>query len=240
MASFLLIGTMNLYLVQRADLESIAGPKHGRRAVFLDDCRTQPVESGLQCVAVKDLRVYPTTSATEIGLPRVQLFGRDGGAWETCDVRTFQAREGRKVKRLKFRWCFGVRMAIAPPVIVFESVANRRRVFQSGDRHFYIVPLTTVAHLSVTLEKNVTGSELGFESFERLFSQRAEDFAEGADGFVVEQADKSLRRVDPGIGEQHADGREVTRLGWDHHGWDRQLMGQRASVERSAATITDD
>src|SRR5262249_61468794 len=96
MANFLLIGTMNPYLVQRADLESIAGPKHGRRAVFLDDCRTQPVESGLQCVAVKDLRVYPTTSATEIGLPRVQLFGRDGGAGETWDGRTFQSAGARR------------------------------------------------------------------------------------------------------------------------------------------------
>src|SRR5262249_21173185 len=103
MASFLLIGTMNLYLVQRGNLELITGPKHCRRAVFLDDRRTQPVESGLQCVAVKDLRVYPTTSATEIGLPRVQLFGRDGGAWYTSDVRAVQAREGRTVARLQFR-----------------------------------------------------------------------------------------------------------------------------------------
>src|SRR5215510_13575117 len=192
MANFLLIGTMNPYLVQRTDFESIAGPKHCRRAVFLDNCRTEPIESGLQCVSVINLRIYPATSATEIDLPCVRLFGRDGRARQTCDVRPFQAREGRKVKRLKFRRCFGVRMTIAPPVIVFESVANRRRVFQSGDRHFYIVPLTTVAHLGVTLEKNVTGSELGFESFERLFFHRAEDFAEGADGFVVEQADKSL------------------------------------------------
>src|SRR5262249_17298825 len=117
---------------------------------------------------------------------------------------------------------------------------NRRRVFQFRDRHFYVVPLTTVAHLSVTLEKNVTGSEFGFESFERLFFHRAEDFAEGADGFVVEQADKSLGCVDPGISEQHADSREVTRLWWDHHGWDRQLMGQRAGVEWPAAAITEE
>src|SRR5215468_1616933 len=125
MANFLLIGTMNPYLVQRADLESITGPKHCRRAVFLDDRGTQPVESGLQCVAVKDLRIYPATSATEIDLPCMRLFGCDRRARQARDGRTFQAREGRKVKRLKFRRCFGVRMAIAPPVIVFESVANR-------------------------------------------------------------------------------------------------------------------
>src|SRR5215471_16487214 len=118
-------GAIYPYLVQRADLESIAGPKHCRRAVFLDDCRTQPVESGLQCVSVIDLRIYPATSATEIDLPCMRLFGCDRRTRQTCDVWTFQARESRKVKRLKFRRCFGVRMAIAPPVIVFESVANR-------------------------------------------------------------------------------------------------------------------
>src|SRR5215813_11628255 len=42
------------------------------------------------------------------------------------------------------------------------------------------------------------------------------------------------------MGEQHTDGREVTRLGWDHYGRDRQLMGQRASVERSAAAIAEE
>src|SRR4029434_1733107 len=127
MADFLLLGAMNSYLVQRADLESITGPKHCRRAVFLDDRRTQPVESGLQCVAVEDLRIDPATNATKIDLSRVRLFGRDGWARQACDVRTFQAREGRKVKRLKFRRCFSVRMPVAPPVIVFESVADRRR-----------------------------------------------------------------------------------------------------------------
>src|SRR5262245_33058481 len=125
MANFLLIGTMNPYLVQRADFESIAGPKHGRRAVFLDDCRTQPIESGLHGVSVIDLRIYPATSATKINLPCMRLFGCDRRARQACDVRTFQAREGRKVKRLKFCRCFVVRMAVAPPVIVFESVANR-------------------------------------------------------------------------------------------------------------------
>src|SRR5262249_21169966 len=135
--------------------------------------------------------IYPVTSATEIDLPCVRQFGGDGRTRQACDVRTFQPREGRKVKRLKFRRCFGVRMAIAPPVIVFESVADRRRVFQSGDRHFYIVPLPTVAHFSMTLEKNLAGAEFRYESFERLLLHRAEDFAEGADGFVVERADKS-------------------------------------------------
>ena len=96
------------------------------------------------------------------------------------------------MERLKFGRCLGVGMAVAPPIIVFEGIADGRRVFQSGDRDFYIVPLTAVAHLGVALEKNVAGSEFGCESFERIFFHRAEDFAEGADGIVIEQTDEGL------------------------------------------------
>ena len=102
------------------------------------------------------------------------------------------------------------------------------------------MPLAAVTHLSVALEKNVPDSEFGFESFERFFFHHAEDFTEGADGIVIKQTDEGLRRIDSGIGEQHADCREITRLRWNDHGWNRQLMRQRAGMERSAAAITEE
>lgn len=96
------------------------------------------------------------------------------------------------MERLKFGRCLGIGMAVAPPVVVFEGVANGRRVFQSGDWDFYVVPLTAVAHLSVTLEKNVAGPEFGFEGFERFFFHRTEDFTEDTDGILIEQTDEGF------------------------------------------------
>ncbi len=96
------------------------------------------------------------------------------------------------MERLKFGRCFGVGMAVAPPIVVFEGVADGWCFLQSEDRNFYVVPLAAVTHLSMALEKNVAGSEFGCESFERVFFHRAEDFAEGTDGIVIEQTDEGF------------------------------------------------
>ena len=52
---------------------------------------------------------------------------------------------------------------------------------------------------------------------------------------VVEVADHGARDIEPGIGEQHADGREIARLGRHDHGADFELAGERRGVERPAA-----
>ena len=183
---------MNPNFVQRADLKSIAGPDHRRRAVFLDDRRTQLVEAGFQCVAVKDLRIYPATSATEIDSPFMRGLRPDSCARQAPYVRPLEAGESGKMKRLKFGRCLGIGMAVAPPVIVFECVADGHRVFQSRDRDFYVVSLAAVTHLSVALEKNVAGAEFGFEGCEQISFHRAEDFGEGADGIVIKQPDEGF------------------------------------------------
>src|SRR5215468_10841725 len=103
---------MNTDLVQRTDLESIAWPDYRCRAVFFYDSRTEPGETGFQCVAVKDLHIYPAAGAAKIDLPHARRLRSQGSARQTPYVRAFQARERRKMKRLKFRRRLGVGVAI--------------------------------------------------------------------------------------------------------------------------------
>src|SRR2546428_2837614 len=114
---FLTTRAMNPNLVQRAVLKTVARPDQSCGTVFLDDRWTNPVETGMQCVAVKDLRIYPAASAAKIDLPRVRRLCPDGSARQAPDVRPFEARESRKMERLKFGRRLGIGMAVAPTVI---------------------------------------------------------------------------------------------------------------------------
>src|SRR5204863_10174 len=150
---------LNPNLMQCADLKSIPWPHHRCRAVFFYYCRTCGAKTRLQRIAMIDLRVDPTTRVADIHASRVRRCCVDRGARQTRDFRLLQARECRQVERLKFRGRFGVGMTVAPLVVALKGRANLFGVFQTGHRHFDVMPLAAVTHLGMMLEEHVAGAE---------------------------------------------------------------------------------
>ena len=109
---------------------------------------------------MKNRRVEPAAGVADVNFSR--LFSRRWrrGARQARDIGLLQAREGRKMQRLKLRWRLGVGVAVAPFVIALEGGADFLGVFQSRHRDFDVMTLAAVTHLGVALEEYLAGAKL--------------------------------------------------------------------------------
>ncbi len=160
-------------------------------------------------------------------------------ARQPLQLRPPQPRECGEMQRLEFGVGAGIGVAVAPFVVAVERGADGVWIGGVGQRHLDVVALADIAHFAEALEQHFAGAEVAHQRGARFFFHVGEGVLQGGDGRVVEPSGEGLRHVEPRVGEQHADGGEISGLGRDHHGGDRKLSCQCACMQRPAAAIAE-
>ena len=138
---------------------------------------------------------------------------------------------------LQLRRRLRIGVAIAPLVVALEGLPDLDHGVQSGDGHMDVVPLSVVAHLRLALEIDVAGAEVPGKSIRGAGLHLPEAGVHPGRQRVVEDAGEGLRRVDPCVRQEHADGGEVAGFRRDDHRRDGQLARQRGGMQRPAAAV---
>src|SRR5262247_4763411 len=108
------------------------------------------------------------------------------------------------MERLKLCRRLGIRMTVAPPVVMLKGIANGASALETRDRNLNIVPLSSITHLRMALKKNIASAKFRRESAPGFPFQSRKEGAACGNRIVRERADESLRGIDARVGEEHA------------------------------------
>ena len=228
---------MNADFQHVADLQAVRRPDHGGRSVFLDDRRAGPGETPGQTFAAIDRGLGIGPEFGEINRPAAGLDIRPGrlGAAEMGHIRLLPRRLGGDRERDQLDRAPGIGVAEASGIFRVEGGAQGTRVGGWPEGQAKGMLLALVAEIGEAPVDHLSGPEFPPERGARRLFHFGEDHPSFGNRRRVGIGQEGSGLVDPCPGQEHAEGRKITRPGRNDDKRNMQLSGELGRVQRSAA-----